>query len=207
MPPPTLRPILPPPVLLAALLAGSAGAAPRVLFLGDSLTAGRGVARHQAFPAQVAELLAAQGKPIEVLNSGVSGDTTAGGRRRVKWALKGEPELVFLALGANDGLRGVAPEVTEANLDAILEAFEEAGVPVVMAGMRSPTNMGEQFGQAFAAVFPRVAARHRVPLLPFLLEGVAMQPELNQADRIHPNPEGHRRIAGAVAEFLAPHLP
>ena len=125
----------------------------------------------------------------------------------MKWALKGRPDLVLVALGANDGLRGVSPAVTEANLDAILTAFAEAGVPALLAGMRLPTNMGEEFREAFEEIFPRVAARHEVPLLPFLLEGVAMQPELNQADRIHPNPAGHRRIAETVAPFLAPHLP
>jgi acyl-CoA thioesterase-1 len=196
------------PLSLVLLSAHAVAAAPtRVLFLGDSLTAGKGVSRAQAFPALVGELLADAGMSIAVLNSGVSGDTTAGGRRRVKWALKGKPDLVFLALGANDGLRGVKPAVTEANLDAILEAFAAAGVPAVIAGMHMPTNMGEEYRQAYSAIFPRVAERHGIPLLPFLLEGVALQPELNQADRIHPNPAGHRRIAETVAGFLAPHLP
>lgn len=194
-------------VLLSSVAAQPAAAGTRVLFFGDSLTAGKGVGREAAFPARVGETLAEAGTPIEVLNSGKSGDTTSGGRRRVKWALKGKPDLVFLALGANDGLRGVKPAVTEANLDAMVEAFREAGVPVLLAGMHMPTNMGEDFREAFAAVFPRVAERHGVPLLPFLLEGVAMQPELNQADGIHPNAAGHRHIAETVAAFLAPHLP
>lgn len=195
------------PLLLLAAAAPARPAGPKVLFLGDSLTAGKGVARHEAFPAQVGELLAARGTPIEVANAGVSGDTTAGGLRRVAWALKAKPALALVALGANDGLRGVAPALTEANLDGILAALAEAGVPAALAGMQLPTNMGAEYREAFAALFPRVAARHDVPLLPFLLEGVAMDPALNQADRIHPNPAGHARIAARVADFLAPLLP
>lgn len=194
------------PVPAAAPPGPGSVATKKVLFFGDSLTAGKGVAAAEAFPAVVGRLLAARGIPIEVVNAGVSGDTTAGGRRRLAWSLKAAPDFAFVALGGNDGLRGVSPAVTERNLAAILERLAAAGVPAAIAGMKLPRSLGAAHRAAFEALYPRLETRFGVPRLAFLLEGVALDPALNLRDRVHPNPAGHRVIAAAVADFLAPLL-
>ena len=179
------------------------GAPPVVVFLGDSLTAGFGLAAEEAFPALVAATLAGRGTPIRAINAGVSGDTTAGGLRRLDWALKSRPEVVVVALGANDGLRGQPLESIEANLNAIVEKARAAGARVLLAGMLMPPNYGGEYASGFAAIFPRVAKQQGVPLVPFLLEGVAGHPELNQPDGIHPTAEGQRIVARNVEPYLA----
>lgn len=171
---------------------------PVVAFLGDSLTAGLGVAADEAYPAVVGRLLEEAGVRARVSNAGVSGDTSAGGRRRVAWVLSQRPDVLVVALGANDGLRGLPLEELEANLDAIVAAGQESGARVVLCGMQVPTSMGPEHARGFAAVFPRVATRRQAELVPFLLEGVALVPELNQPDGIHPTPEGHALIARVV---------
>lgn len=176
---------------------------PRVVFLGDSLTAGFGLAEAQAFPARVEELLEARGMEVEVVNAGVSGDTSAGGLARLDWLLSQKPDVVVVGLGANDGLRGLAPEETEGNLRAIVRGVREAGAEVVLLGMKIPPNYGPEYTQAFEEVYPRVAEDLGVPLVPFLLEGVGGEVELNLPDGIHPNAEGHRRVAENVAPVLA----
>jgi len=175
-----------------------------IVCLGDSLTAGHGVDEDQAFPALVQRLAAADHLTWTVINAGVSGDTSAGGLRRVAWLVKGKPDWAFIALGANDGLRGQPASATRDNLIAMIERFRGSGVKVALAGMRMPTNYGEDYRTAFAAVFPQVAQAYAVPLLPFLLEGVAGVPRLNQADGIHPTAEGQQMIARAVYAFLRP---
>jgi acyl-CoA thioesterase-1 len=175
---------------------------PLVIFLGDSLTAGRGLEAAQAFPAVVQSRIAGRGLPIRALNAGVSGDTTAGGVRRLEWLLRRKPEVVVVELGANDGLRGLPLEMTEGNLRRIIAFSQEAGAAVLLLGMMMPPNYGPDYTEGFRAIYPRLAEEMRVPLLPFLLEGVAGEPSLNLADGIHPNAEGHRR----VAENLLPHL-
>ena len=154
---------------------------PLVAFLGDSLTAGLGLPADQAYPAVVAETLAARGKPVRVVNAGISGDTTAGGLRRTDWLLAQKPAVLVVALGANDGLRAVAVSETESNLRAIVEKAKASGARVLLCGMLTPTNYGPEYGRAFAEVFPRVARDTGVRLLPFLLEGVAGDRALNQA--------------------------
>jgi acyl-CoA thioesterase I len=188
---------------LAVLVAAPAPAAePVVVALGDSLTAGLGVAPDEAYPARLEERLRREGYAYRVVNAGVSGDTSAGGRRRVDWVLRARPDVVIVALGANDGLRGLSVDALRDNLEAIVTRVRAAGARVLLAGMRVPPNYGDDYAHAFAAVFPAVARRTGVPLVPFLLDGVAGEARLNQPDGIHPTAEGHRRIA----DRLWPHL-
>ena len=188
--------------LALILLAGVAPAA-TILCLGDSLTAGYGLDEGQAWPALVEASAKAAGRDWTLINAGISGDTTAGGLRRLKWALRAKPDLVVVALGGNDGLRGVDPATTKANLAAIIERVRASGAAVALAGMRLPTNFGRERGDAFAAIYPELAREQDVPLLPFLLEGVGGVAELNLPDGIHPNAEGQRRVAETMHGFLA----
>jgi acyl-CoA thioesterase-1 len=171
---------------------------PLVVFLGDSLTAGLGVDEDQAYPAIVSTKLAAAGHPVRILNAGVSGDTSAGGLRRIDWLLAQRPDVVVVGLGANDGLRGLQLEQTESNLRAILTRARGAGARVLLLGMMMPPNYGPEYAPAFAALYPRIAKDLEVPLVPFLLEGVGGRRELNQADGIHPTAGGHRVMADTV---------
>jgi acyl-CoA thioesterase-1 len=191
--------------LLGATLLGTAAAAGErvVVVLGDSLTAGLGVAAHEAFPALLEARLRREGYPHRVVNAGVSGDTSAGGLRRVPWVLRARPEVVVVALGANDGLRGQDPAALRANLEAIVARLRAAGARVLLAGMRVPPNYGDAYARAFTGVYAEVARRTGVALMPFLLDGVAADPRLNQADGIHPNPAGHRAIAERIWPYLA----
>jgi acyl-CoA thioesterase-1 len=190
-------------VLLLGMLIAPAGADERVIVaLGDSLTAGFGVAPEQAWPALVEVRLRRDGYPYRVVNAGVSGDTTAGGLRRVDWVLRNRPEVAVVALGANDGLRGLGTEAMQANLLAIVERLRGAGTRVLVAGMQVPPNYGAAYARAFRAVFPDVARRTGSTLMPFLLDGVAADPRMNLADGIHPNAAGHH----AIAERVWPHL-
>lgn len=190
-------------VIVLLLVIATAPAA-TIVCLGDSLTAGQGVDEDQAFPAVVQRLATADRLNWTVVNAGVSGDTSAGGLRRVAWLVKGKPDWVFIALGANDGLRGQPASATRDNLSAMVERFRAAGVKVALGGMRLPTNYGEDYRTAFTAVFPQVAKEQAVPLLPFLLDGVGGVARLNQADGIHPTAEGQELIARAVYAFLRP---
>ena len=193
------------------LLFASPGAAgePRIVVLGDSLTAGFGLAREDAFPARLEAALRAEGHAWQVIDAGVSGDTSAGGLARLDWVLADRPEIVIVELGANDGLRGLPTERMEANLDAILARVGESGASILLAGMRAPANFGADYAAAFRAVYGRLAARHRVAFYPFFLEGVAMEPALNQPDGIHPNAAGVdeivRRILPHVVALIAHH--
>lgn len=180
--------------------------APLVVFLGDSLTAGYGLAEDQAYPAVIAEKLEAEGIPARVVNAGVSGDTTAGGRARLDWLLKQKPAVVVVALGANDGLRGFPLQETETNLRAILTRIKASGARPLLAGMLIPPNYGPEYTRGFAELYPRLARELDVPLIPFLLEGVAAETDLNQADGIHPTAEGQKRVAETVLAFLRPLL-
>ena len=192
--------------VVLALATATAHAEPVIVALGDSITAGLGVAADEAYPALLEARLRRDGYAYRVVNAGVSGDTTAGGLRRVDWVLRAQPEFVILALGANDGLRGQPPQTTRANLEAIVARLTAAGARVLLAGMRMPPNYGETFTRQFEAVFPAVARRANVALVPFLLDGVAADPTLNQADGLHPNAAGHRVIADRLWPHLAPLL-
>ena len=180
-----------------------------VLFFGDSLTAGYGLADPDAdaYPALVGAQIAEAGVPVRAVNAGVSGETSAGGRGRIAWALRqSRPDVFVLALGANDGLRGVDPASTQENLGAILEAVREAApdARLVVAGMEALPNMGADYTGRFRAVFPAVAEAHGAALVPFLLDGVAGVPALNQPDGVHPTAEGQRVVAETVAETVVP---
>lgn len=169
-----------------------------IVALGDSLTAGYGLPAEAAFPSQLEAYLKARGLDWRVVNAGVSGDTSAGGLARLDWALGDQPAIMIVELGANDGLRGLPVEAMEANLDAILARLKAAGITTVLSGMKAPPNMGPDYAEAFAAVYPRLAEKHGATLDPFFLEGVAAEPALNQPDGIHPTTEGVARI---VARF------
>jgi acyl-CoA thioesterase-1 len=180
---------------------------PRVVFLGDSLTAGLGVDASEAFPALVGETLKEQGRPIEVVNAGVSGDTTAGGLRRLDWLLKQKPDVVVVGLGGNDGLRGLDVKASEENLRQIIRRSQQAGARVVLLGMLIPPNYGPEYVESFGALYPRLAKETGVELVPFLLEGVGGEARLNQPDGIHPTVEGHRVVAQTVLPHLRKVLP
>ncbi|MGE0359695.1 MAG: arylesterase [Vicinamibacterales bacterium] len=176
----------------------------RIVFLGDSLTAGLGLAAAETYPALIERRLQQRGQGWTVVNAGVSGDTSAGGVRRLAWAIEGGAAVVVVALGGNDGLRGLPVEELARNLDAIVAGAKAAGAAVILAGMEAPPNTGPDYTRRFRAVYAEVAARHRITLLPFLLDGVAGEAALNQADGIHPNPEGARRVADLVWQTLEP---
>lgn len=179
---------------------------PRILFMGDSLTAGFGISPESAFPALVDAQIKAEGLNMEVVNAGLSGETSAGGLRRLNWLLKRPVSILVLELGANDGLRGVSPSETQANLSAIVEQTRAKypDVAVVVAGMKVPPNMGADYAQRFEAVFPAVAQQYGATLIPFLLEGAAGEPQFNLADGIHPNEAGHQIVARSVWASIEP---
>jgi acyl-CoA thioesterase-1 len=191
--------------LLAGLTPAHAGAQPlRILAFGASITAGYGLDAADSLPVQLEQALRAHGVNATVINGGVSGDTSAGGLARLDWALADNPDLVVVDLGGNDALRAIDPKSTEANLDAIVTKLQAQKRGVLIAGMLAPPNLGKDYETAFNAVFPAVAARHHVPLYPFLLDGVVADPALNQADGIHPNAAGARIVAGTVWRVLQP---
>ena len=161
-----------------------------IMAFGDSLTSGYGLPPADAFPVKLEAALRARGHAVRVINAGVAGDTTAGGRARLTWMLADKPDAVILELGANDGLRGLDPAETLANLRAIMEQLKAADLPVLLAGMRAPPNLGRDFGAEFDTIFATVALEYDALFYPFFLEGVAARPTLNQNDGIHPNSAG-----------------
>ncbi len=201
-PPPEPSPSQAPPAATAAATREDDGRV-LVVFLGDSLTAGYGLEEEQAYPAVVASLLDAEGLAVRVVNAGVSGDTTAGGLSRLDWLLRQEPDVLVVSLGANDGLRGLELEHSQENLRRIVERAREAGARVLLTGMLMPPNYGP-YATDYNAVCPRLAEELGVPLVPFLLAGVADRPELNLADGMHPNALGQRRLAETVLPHLRP---
>ena len=183
-----------------------ATARPRIVVLGDSLTAGYGLAVSQSYPALLQDRLDRAGYTFEVVNMGVSGDTSAGGVRRVDWALEGDARILILALGGNDGLRGLAPSALQSNLGAIIDRARVKGAAVLLCGVEAPPNFGQSYTEAFRQVYRALARQKKVEFLPFLLDGVAGVPSLNQADGIHPNAAGARRVADLVWQGLEPML-
>ncbi len=178
----------------------------RIAVLGDSLTASYGIPIDQGFPAQLERALRDQGHDCDVLDAGVSGDTTAGGLARLDWVLADQPSHVIVELGANDGLRALPTDQMRDNLDRIISRLKKRDLPVLLAGMLPPPNLGKDYGNAFAQVFEDLAAAHGIPLYPFFLDGVAGVPALNQPDQLHPLPEGVavivERITPLVIEWL-----
>ena len=177
---------------------------PRIVFLGDSLTAGLGLATNEAYPAVLQERLRAKGLDYQVINFGVSGDTSAGGLSRLDWALEGDVYVLVIALGANDGLRGLPVSQLKNNLARVIERAQAQGIAVVLAGMEAPPNWGDMYTRAFRDVYPSLANEYQVALVPFLLEGVAGVDRLNQRDGIHPTAEGDRIVADTVWKVLEP---
>ena len=176
---------------------------PVILDFGDSLTAGYGLAPEQAFPARLEAALLQQGIEVRVVNGGISGDTTAGGLARLDWALADKPDLVILELGANDALRGIDPATVRDNLDKMIGKIEASGTKLLLIGMLAPPNWGVEYENAFDRIFPELAKVHDVPLYPFFLEGVAMKPELNQPDGLHPNERGVAVLVDRLAPVVA----
>ena len=179
---------------------------PRVVVLGDSLTAGLGLEPEQAYPSLLQRRLRTQGYAYEVVNAGVSGDTSAGGVRRLDWALEGNVRVLVVALGGNDGLRGLPVDQMKKNLSEIITRGQQKGARVVLAGMEAPPNYGPAYTAAFRQAYRDLAREYTVPLVPFLLDGVAGVPALNNADGIHPNPEGARIVERTVWRALEPVL-
>jgi acyl-CoA thioesterase I len=183
----------------------------RLLLLGDSLTAGYGLTAKDGFAAQLQRALAGRGHDVQVLDAGVSGDTTAGGLARLGWSLADMPTHAVIELGANDALRGLSPQAMEQNLDAIITQLKASGAAVLLAGMRAPVNLGPDYTTAFEGAYVRLAAKHAIALYPFFLEGLPDRPELIQTDGLHPNADGVavivRKILPLVEILLAKGVP
>ena len=173
-----------------------------IVAMGDSLTEGLGVDTADAYPAQLERKLRAGGYDVTIVNAGVSGETSSGALSRVDWVLRQKPDIVILATGGNDGLRGVEPSVTQKNIDQIVQKIQDSGAVVVLGGMEMVQNMGTQYTSDFRAIYPKIAKRHNVILMPFLLEGVAGHPELNQADTIHPTAEGYKIVGDNLYPYV-----
>ncbi|MBF0461485.1 MAG: arylesterase [Magnetococcales bacterium] len=178
-----------------------------ILCFGDSLTAGYGVPTEASYPSLLRNRLREQGRDYRVINAGISGDTTAGGLYRVNWQLRTPPTIAIVALGANDGLRGLDLQEMKQNLAEIITRLQQAGVKTILAGMRIPPNYGRDYSERFAAIYGELAQEKGVPFIPFLLEQVAGYPELNQEDGIHPNAAGYRKVLENVWPVLRPLLP
>ncbi len=184
-----------------SVLAAAASSQPvTILAFGDSLTAGYGLEASESFPVQLQMALAAKGHKVSVVNAGVSGDTTSGGLARLDWTLNPKPDAVILELGANDALRGLDPKVPRENLDRMLSALKAKGIPVLLTGMRAPSNWGDDYARNFDGIFRDLATKYNVPLYPFFLDGVALDPSFTQPDGLHPTAKG-------VAEIVKRMLP
>jgi len=182
-------------------------AKPKIVFLGDSLTAGLGLPTDQSYPSLIGQKLKDHGYDYDVVNAGVSGDTSAGGVRRLDWSLEGDVRALVVALGANDGLRGLQTSEMKKNLQAVLDRAKARNIPVVLAGMEAPPNNGPDYAREFRAVYAELAEEYDVRFVPFLLQGVAGNASLNQRDGIHPNARGAQIVADLVWAELEPALP
>ena len=174
----------------------------RILAFGDSLTAGYGLPLEDSFPVQLEAALRDKGYDVRVINGGVSGDTTAGGLSRAQWALEDDPNLVIIELGANDMLRGLSPVTARDNLSRIIETFRQNHVRVILVGMKAQANLGDEYAAQFDGMYPDLAEAHDITLYPFFLEGVALHPQLNQADGLHPTAEGVRVIVQKILPVI-----
>jgi acyl-CoA thioesterase-1 len=188
--------------ILLSFLTPASASPPRLLVLGDSLSAGYGLPHDQGFEAQLQQALRGRGRDVSIIDGAVSGDTSAGGRARLDWALGDGADAAIVELGANDGLRGLDPKDMESNLTAILDALAAKHIPVLLTGMYAPPNMGPDYQAAFRAVFDRLGKRPGVLYDPFFLEGVATVGDLNQADRMHPNPAGVKHVVARILPLV-----
>jgi len=187
---------------LLFLVASPVEADIKILVLGDSLTAGYGLPLEQAFPAQLETALCQRGHSVQVVNAGISGDTSAGGAARLAWSLSDRPDIVIIELGANDALRGLSPQQTEANLAAIIEQVEQENMIALLTGMKAPRNLGATYYNSFDGLYPALAQQFDVAFYPFFLDGVAGVPELNQSDGIHPSPKGVKVIVEGILPLV-----
>lgn len=184
--------------LLFGTSAGATARALKIIAFGDSLTAGYGLPANEAFPAKLRQALAGKGINVDIVNAGVSGDTTSGGLARLDWSVPADTDAVILELGANDAMRGVDPAVTRKALDEMLQRLKQRGIPVLLCGMYAPPNMGDEFVQTYRDMYPALAQRYGAILYPFFLDQVAGQTELNQADGIHPTAKGVDRVVDGI---------
>jgi acyl-CoA thioesterase-1 len=189
-------------VILLSAAMPAAARVPEILAFGDSLTAGFGLPPEESFPVRLEARLRAEGIIVHVVNAGVSGDTTAGGLARLDWSLADKPDLVILELGANDTLRGIEPKIVRANLDAIMTKIQASGAKLLLMGMRAAPNLGDQYREQFERIYPELAQAHGVTFYPFFLEGVAMDPKLNQPDGFHPNERGVAILVDRIAPYV-----
>jgi acyl-CoA thioesterase-1 len=174
-----------------------------IVAVGDSLTAGLGVDESAAYPAQLQRKLAADGYDFNVVNAGVSGETSSGTLTRIEWVISNlKPDIIILETGANDGLRGIDPDVLRKNLDRIVSVIKADNIEVLLCGMKILPNMGPEYSKAFARVYPEIARKYEIPLVPFFLEGVGGDPRFNQPDRLHPTAEGYRRIVDHIYPYV-----
>ncbi len=188
-------------LLLLCLFPISTWAETKVLILGDSLTEGYGVTKEESFATLLETKLNKEAKlDVSIVNAGIGGATTAGGLGRLDWHLKTKVTHLMLALGSNDALRGLKPEETYKNLEAIIEKAKSRGLKILLLGAKAPPNYSAKFTQEFDAIYPKLALKYKIPLVDFILDGVAGNPKLNQADGIHPNPDGHKIIANKLFE-------
>jgi acyl-CoA thioesterase-1 len=174
----------------------------QVLAFGDSLTSGLGLPVSQAFPARLEAALRQQGIDVHIVNAGVSGDTTTDGLARIDWSLAAKPDFVILALGANDAMRGIDPKIVRDNLEKIIDKIDASGAKLLLLGMVAPANWGDDYQGAFDAIYPSLAKAHNLPLYPFFLEGVAMVPNMNQPDGLHPNEQGVAFMVDHIAPLV-----
>ena len=189
--------------VVALFIASPASAAPiKILALGTSLTQGYGLPPGTEYPAVLEDKLKAAKIDARVINAGVSGDTSAGGASRIDWSLADHPDVAIVELGSNDALRGLRPAQTEKNIAAVLEKLKAAHVPVLLLGMKAPRNLGPEYAAEFDPIYPRLAKKYGAALYPFVLDGVAMDPKLNQADGMHPNPQGVKIIVAHLLPYV-----
>ncbi|MCM2349149.1 MAG: arylesterase [Bacteriovoracaceae bacterium] len=193
-------------VMTLLFLISTSAMAETILFLGDSLTEGYQLSKEEAYPALIEKELKKNNKDIKVINGGVSGATSASGMKRMDWYLKAKPDILVLALGANDGLRGLKVTETEKNLSQVIEKAQGRGISVILAGMKMPTNMGEAYRNQFENIFPKIAKKYSIKLIPFILEGVGGVPKYNLPDGIHPNAKGHEIMAKTILKVLETEL-
>jgi acyl-CoA thioesterase-1 len=193
--------------LLVCLCSAAKAAPVKIMAFGDSLFAGYGVADADNIPTQLEQVLKADGHDVRMINAAVSGDTTADGLARLDWSLSEKPDLILLELGANDALRALDPDMARANLDRILARLKAANIPVLICGMIAPRNLGPAYAAKFDPIFADLAAKYNAPLYPFILDGVALDPSLNQADGIHPNPQGVKIVVKRLTPYVEKALP
>lgn len=189
-------------IILSMQLFAADQAPKKLVIIGDSITEGYGLSKEKAYPAVLEKMIQKNGQNYKVINGGISGSTTSSAMSRLTWFLRSKPDMIILALGANDGLRGIKVDVSKANLEKFIEKCQQEKVKVVIAGMQVPPNYGEEYGKAFRQMYKDIISKYKIPSIPFLIEGVAGKAELNIEDGIHPNEKGHEIVAQNVYKHI-----